>query len=92
MFGPYQLLLAGTAAVCVVTFCTFLPSFSVILIGGPVIEATHREFKLTAPLTAITAAVVDVIVNLAPFIALHALWPEGWTGVFDAAAALIAAA
>ena len=71
MFGPDQLLLAGTAAACPVTFFTFLPTLLFILIGGPVIGTTHGELKLAAPLTAITAAVVDVIVNLAPFIALH---------------------
>ena len=92
MFGPDQLLLAGTVAACPVTFFTFLPTFLFILIGGPVIGTTHGELKLAAPLTAITALVVDVIVNLAPFIGLHGLWPEGWAGPFDAAAALIAAA
>ena len=34
--------------------------------------------RLTAPLTAITAAVVGVIVNLAAFFAWHVLWPRGW--------------
>jgi chromate transporter len=84
MLGPDHLLLAGALAACVVTFFTFLPSFLFILIGGPVIEATHGDLHFTAPLTAITAAVVGVIVNLALFFALHALWP------FDAVAALIA--
>jgi chromate transporter len=90
MLGPDHLLLAGALAACVVTFFTFLPSFLFILIGGPVIEATHGDLHFTAPLTAITAAVVGVIVNLALFFALHALWPAGWGGPFDAVAALIA--
>ncbi len=89
MFGPEHLLWAGAAAACVVTFFTFLPSFLFILIGGPVIEATHGDLHFSAPLTAITAAVVGVIVNLAMFFALHALWPEGWGGPFDMLAALI---
>jgi chromate transporter len=92
MFGPDHLLMAGAVAACVVTFFTFLPSFLFILIGGPVIEATHGELKFTAPLTAITAAVVGVIVNLALFFALHALWPAGWGRPFDSVAALIAVA
>ncbi len=92
MFGRDHLLMAGSVAACVVTFFTFLPSFLFILIGGPLIEATHGELKFTAPLTAITAAVVGVIVNLALFFALHALWPAGWGRPFDAAAALIAVA
>jgi chromate transport protein ChrA len=70
--------LAGIVAACVVTFFTFLPSFFFILAGGPVIESTHGQLRFTAPLTAITAAVVGVIVNLAAFFAWHVLWPHGW--------------
>ena len=92
MLGADHLLMSGALAAFVVTFFTFLPSFLFILIGGPVIEATHGELKFTAPLTAITAAVVGVIVNLALFFALHALWPTGWGGPFDVVAALIALA
>ena len=83
MFGPDQLFLAGAAAAVVVTFFTFLPSFLFILIGGPLIEATHGDIKFTAPLTAITAAVVGVILNLALFFALHVLWPQGLAGRFE---------
>ena len=44
-----------------------------------------------APLTAITAAVVGVILNLALFFGYHVLWPHGWIqGSFDGMAALIA--
>jgi chromate transporter len=89
MLGADHALLSATVAACVVTFFTFLPSFLFILIGGPVIEATHGDLHFTAPLTAITAAVVGVIVNLALFFALHALWPAGWGGQWDAAASLI---
>jgi chromate transporter len=59
----------------VVTFFTFLPSFIFILAGGPVVEATHGKLGFTAPLSAITAAVVGVILNLAMFFAYHVLWP-----------------
>jgi hypothetical protein len=52
-------------AATVVTFFTFLPSFVFILAGGPLIESTHGKLGFTAPLSAITAAVVGVIVNLA---------------------------
>jgi chromate transporter len=41
-------------------------------------------------LSAITAAVVGVIVNLALFFAWHVFWPQGLSGGFDWAAALIA--
>jgi len=90
LFGPDALFLAGAAAAGVVTFFTFLPSFVFILAGGPLIESTHGQLRFTAPLTAITAAVVGVILNLALFFAGHVLWPEGWGGRFDALAALIA--
>ncbi len=92
LFGPDSLLLAGAAAATVVTFFTFLPSFLFILIGGPVVEATHGDLKFTAPLTAITAAVVGVIVNLALFFALHVLWPQGLDGPFEIGSALIGVA
>ena len=74
---------AGAAAAMVVTFFTFLPSFCFILLGGPFIESTHGQPAFTAPLSAITAAVVGVIVNLALFFALHVLWPHGWGGLPD---------
>ena len=83
MFGPDQLFLAAAAAAVVVTFFTFLPSFLFILIGGPLVEATHGDIKFPAPLTAITAAVVGVILNLALFFALHVLWPQGMAGRFE---------
>ena len=44
---------------------------------------THGELKFTAPLTAITAAVVGVIVNLAVFFAWHVFWPRGFDAVAD---------
>ena len=89
LFGADALFLAGAAAATVVTFFTFLPSFLFILLGGPFIESTHGNLKFTAPLTAITAAVVGVIVNLAVFFAYHVLWPQGLTGRFDWPSAII---
>ena len=67
---------AGLAGATVATFFTFLPSFWFILAGGPLVEATRNEIKFTAPLTAITAAVVGVIINLAVFFAWHTFWPQ----------------
>ncbi len=77
VFGPESQLLAGIAGATVATIFTFLPSFLFILVGGPTVEATRHNVKFTAPLTAITAAVVGVILNLAVFFAWHVLWPEG---------------
>ena len=89
LFGPDQLFLAGALAAATVTFFTFLPSFLFILIGGPIIETTHRQPRVTAPLSAIAAAVVGVIVNLAVFFAYHVLWPAGLRGEFEWPALLI---
>ena len=90
LLGPESLFLAGAVAACLVTWFTFLPSFILILAGGPFVESTHNDLKFTAPLSAITAAVVGVILNLALFFGYHLLWPQGFSGAFDWASALIA--
>ena len=89
-FGPDALLLAGVLAAVVVTWFTFLPSFLFIFAGGPLVESTHGDLKFTAPLTAITAAVVGVIANLAVFFGYPVLWPTGFSGGPDFVAAVIA--
>ncbi len=76
VFGADWLALGGIAGALVATFFTFLPSFLFILVGGPAIEASRHDIKLAAPFTAITAAVVGVIINLAVFFAWHVLWPQ----------------
>jgi chromate transporter len=92
LFGAEQRFLAAALAAVLVTWFTFLPSFVFILAGGPLVESTQGDLRFTAPLTAITAAVVGVIVNLALFFGQHVLWPRGWNGGFDAIAALLALA
>ena len=83
VLGPQALAAGGALAAAVVTWFTFLPSFVFILLGGPFVESTHQNLKFTAPLTAITAAVVGVILNLAVFFATHVWWPQGIHGRFD---------
>jgi len=95
LFGPEAQLLAGIAGASVATLFTFLPSFIFILIGAPLVEHTRNDMKLSAPLTAITAAVVGVIVNLATFFAWHVFWPQGteatpFAGSLDITAIVIA--
>ena len=92
LLGPDSLFLAGALAATLVTWFTFLPSFIFILAGGPFVESTHNDLKFTAPLTAITAAVVGVILNLALFFGYHTMWPQGFDAPFDTSAALIAIA
>jgi chromate transporter len=76
LFGIASPLLAGLAGAGVATFFTFLPSFLFIFAGAPLIERSRGALHFTAPLTAITAAVVGVIVNLGVFFAWHAIWPR----------------
>lgn len=90
VFGPDSLFLAGAVAATLVTWFTFLPSFVFILMGGPFVETTHNDLKFTAPLTAITGAVVGVILNLALFFGYHVLWPKGFGGSFEWLSAIIA--
>jgi chromate transporter len=92
VLGPDALFLGGALAATVATFFTFLPSFLFILAGGPLVEATHGRLGFTAPLSAITAAVVGVILNLALFFAYHVLWPQGFGGPFEAFPAIIVVA
>ena len=87
--GPGAVFAGSALAAAVVTFFTFLPSFVFILAGGPLVESTHGKLGFTAPLSAITAAVVGVIVNLALFFAWHVLWPQGWSGRFEVVSAVI---
>lgn len=70
----------GVLGAVVATWFTFLPSFFFILVGGPLVESTHGKLGFTAPLTAISAAVVGVIVNLGLFFAYHVFFPLGLGG------------
>ncbi|MFZ4596588.1 MAG: chromate efflux transporter [Verrucomicrobiaceae bacterium] len=83
--------LAGAAlGAFITTWVTFLPCFLFIFLGGPHIEQLRDQPRLSAALTAITAAVVGVILNLSVKFATHALWPDGKT--LDAFVALVAIA
>ena len=85
VFGPDALFLGGALAA---TRGHVLHLPAVVRLhpaGGPLVEATHGKLGFTAPLSAITAAVVGVILNLALFFAYHVLWPQGLGGRFDVA-------
>jgi chromate transporter len=89
LFGADALAAAGIAGALVATFFTFLPSFIFIFVGAPFVETTRGNLRFTAPLTAITAAVVGVVLNLAVFFAYHVLWPDGFAARFDWFSALL---
>jgi chromate transporter len=77
VLGPDALFQGAALAALLVTWFTFLPSFIFILAGGPLVESTHGKLHFTAPLAAITAAVVGVIASLALFFMAHVLFPAG---------------
>jgi chromate transporter len=84
-------IVAATMGALLTTWVTFVPCFLWIFLGGPHIEQLRGNVKLATVLSTITAAVVGVILNLAVWFALHALFTRGgnldW---FTAIASLIA--
>jgi len=76
-------LLSGIIGSSIATFFTFLPSFIFIFLGAPLVEATRHLPKLHAPLTAISAAIVGVMLNLGLFFAYHVFWPQGFAHSLD---------
>jgi chromate transporter len=83
---------AGIIGGLISTWATFAPCFLWIFVGAPFIEYLRGNQNLTAILTAITAAVVGVILNLAVFFTQHALFPNAgpdWFGIGVAVAAFV---
>jgi chromate transporter len=66
--------LAGFAGAVLVTWVTFVPSFLWVFLGAPYAEYLRGNRSLTGALSAITAAVVGAILNLAVWFALHAVF------------------
>ncbi|ATX65020.1 chromate efflux transporter [Roseinatronobacter bogoriensis] len=99
-------LAAGTLGGLLTTWVTFTPCFLWIFLGAPFIERLRDNVILTAALTAITAAVVGVILNLAVWFGLHVVFDEvrtivafglnldmpAWSSINPAAAGLVLAA
>jgi chromate transporter len=67
-------LAAGLGAL-ITTWVTFVPCFLWIFLGAPYIERLRGEVKLTSALSAITAAVVGVVLNLAVWFGWHTILP-----------------
>src|SRR6266478_5448134 len=68
-------LVAATLGALLTTWVTFTPCFLWIFLGGPHIEQLRGNIRLTTALSAITAAVVGVVLNLAVWFAINALFP-----------------
>jgi chromate transporter len=93
LFGPDALFTAGAAGAAVASLFTFLPSFVFILAGGPLVESTRGQVRMTAPLTAISAAVVGVIASLALFFGAQVFLAGGqprWQAIAIGLAATVA--
>ena len=67
-------LIAATLGAILTTWVTFTPCFLWIFLGAPFAERLRSNRALSGALTAISAAVVGVILNLALWFALHALF------------------
>ncbi|MCX5661346.1 MAG: chromate efflux transporter [Planctomycetota bacterium] len=75
--GSMPPLLAGLLGSLVTVWTTFVPCFLWIFVGAPYIERLRSSRALASALSGVTAAVVGVILNLAVWFALHALFTSG---------------
>jgi chromate transporter len=73
--GPLPPIAAATLGALVTTWTTFTPCFLWIFLGGPYIEKLRGNEALTTALSAVTAAVVGVVLNLAVWFGLHVIFP-----------------
>ncbi len=73
---PFSPLMAGIAASVLVTWVTFVPCFIWIFLGAPYVELLRRKRIFATALSAITAAVAGVILNLTLWFAIHVLFGE----------------
>ncbi|MGG6892675.1 chromate efflux transporter [Rhizobium sp. BR 315] len=76
--GSLNPLLAATLGGLLTTWVTFVPCFLWIFLGAPFIESLRSNKALSAALSAITAAIVGVILNLAAWFALHVLFSQAY--------------
>lgn len=74
--GALSPIVAATLGALITTWTTFLPCFLWTLVGAPHIEQMRGNTKMTAALSAVTAAVVGVVLNLAVWFGLHVLFPQ----------------
>jgi chromate transporter len=72
--GLLSPLLAGTLGGLLATWVTFVPCFLWIFLGAPFIERMRGNVALSGALSAITAAVVGVVLNLAVWFAIHTIF------------------
>lgn len=91
--GHLTPIVAATFGALITTWVTFTPCFLWVFLGGPHIEQLRGKKQLTMTLSAVTAAVVGVILNLAIWFALHVMFPNkgaDWFAIVLSLAALLA--
>ena len=92
--GSLSPLTAATLGAALTTWVTFVPCFIWIFLGASHIERMRGHPRLDAALTAVTAAVVGVILNLAVWFAGHVIFPKNapvdWFALTVALVAFIA--
>jgi chromate transporter len=76
--GVLSPIVAATFGGLIATWVTFTPCFLWIFLGAPFIEQVRGNRALAGALSAITAAVVGVILNLAIWFAIHTIFRETW--------------
>jgi chromate transporter len=74
--GTLSPLLAGTLGGLLTTWVTFIPCFLWIFLGAPFVEVLRGNKALNGAMSAITAAVVGVVLNLAIWFAIHSVFQE----------------
>jgi chromate transporter len=72
--GALSPMLAGTLGGLLATWVTFVPCFLWIFLGAPFVETIRGNKPLNAAMSAITAAVVGVVLNLAIWFAIHTVF------------------
>jgi chromate transporter len=89
--GQLSPVTAATLGALITTWTTFVPCFLWILLGAPHIEQLRGKQGLTSALSAVTAAVVGVVLNLAVWFGWHVLFPvKGTIDWFAVAVAVVA--
>ena len=75
--GGWSPLVAATVGAAITTWVTFVPCFLWIFLGAPHVEQLRKAVRLTCALSAVTAAVVGVVLNLAVWFGWHVVRPAG---------------
>ncbi|MFN7140321.1 MAG: chromate transporter, partial [Limisphaerales bacterium] len=88
--GTLSPLVAATVGAALTSWVTFVPGFLFIFAGAPYVERMRGNVRMNTALSAITAAVVGVVLNLAVWFSLSVLFPKGTIDWFPAVVAAIA--